>query len=348
MKWLNDNRIQVDPPKRPKKMTATRFAAVLGLNRWTTPFNTWCAITRTYEEPFEDTIYTIAGKTIEPKQADYMVDQYWMNNLVRPADIYGEDYFHKTYGDFFHDTKIFGGMWDYLLVDSDKKPTTVLEMKTTKRAEDWLEDIPEYYALQAALYAYLLGVDDVIMVASFLDESDYDHPDKFVCSPENTITRPFKLSERYPLFEQEYINPAKQWWKDHIETGISPEYDEKADADILKVLRTNYPDPDKELKEIIAEAEILKAKIDGQKSIMKPDEDRLKKLTDLIKEKAVSEFRDGDKKVSISGCRYMFEVSKTVTSKVDKKAMEKDGVFNKYVHEEESYRLIQKEIKEEK
>ena len=51
-----------------KKITGTRFAAIMGLNKWTTPFNAWCAITRTYEEPFEDTIYTVAGKTIEPKQ----------------------------------------------------------------------------------------------------------------------------------------------------------------------------------------------------------------------------------------------------------------------------------------
>lgn len=37
MKWLNGNRIQIVPPKRPKKLTGTRFAAVMGLNAWTTP-----------------------------------------------------------------------------------------------------------------------------------------------------------------------------------------------------------------------------------------------------------------------------------------------------------------------
>ena len=71
MEWL-DNKIQIVPPKRPKKLTATRFATILGLNPWSTPFEVWCEITRTYQKPFEDTIYTIAGKTIEPKQAEYM------------------------------------------------------------------------------------------------------------------------------------------------------------------------------------------------------------------------------------------------------------------------------------
>ena len=31
--WLEGNRIQVPAPKRPKKITGTRFAAILGLNR---------------------------------------------------------------------------------------------------------------------------------------------------------------------------------------------------------------------------------------------------------------------------------------------------------------------------
>ena len=205
MEWLDGNRIQIVPPKRPKKLTATRFATVLGLNPWSTPFEIWCAVTRTWEKPFEDTKFTLAGKAIEPKQAAYMKDTYMMSNLVTPTEIWGEDYFHKTYGDFFPEQKILGGMYDFLLYGKNGKPTTVLEMKTTGRVEDWKDDIPEYYALQAALYAYLLGVDEVIMVASFLEPKDYDDPEKFVCSGENTITRPFKASERYPDFEKKYV-----------------------------------------------------------------------------------------------------------------------------------------------
>lgn len=118
MEWV-DNKIQIVPPKRPKKLTATRFATILGLNPWSTPFEVWCEITRTYQKPFEDTIYTIAGKTIEPKQAEYMKNTYFMTNLVTPTDIYGENYFQKTFGDFFSDTPVLGGMWDYLLHGKD-------------------------------------------------------------------------------------------------------------------------------------------------------------------------------------------------------------------------------------
>ena len=347
MKWLDGNRIQIVPPKRPKKLTATRFATVLGLNPWSTPFEIWCAVTRTWEKPFEDTKYTLAGKSIEPKQAAYMKDTYMMSNLVTPTEIWGEDYFHKTYGDFFPEQKVLGGMYDFLLYDKNCKPTTVLEMKTTGRVEDWKDDIPEYYALQAALYAYLLGVDEVIMVASFLEPKDYDDPEKFVCSGENTITRPFKVSERYPDFEKKYVRPALKWWKDHVESGISPEYDEKKDAEILKALRTNNLSPETDMEALVKEAEDLKAKLDAHAAEVAEDEKRYKVLTDMIKKAAIAQFRDGDKKVSIAGSAYNWEVSRTSTTKIDKDAMKADGILAKYTTTEDSYRISPKIIKED-
>ena len=346
MEWLDGNKIQIIPPKRPKKLTGTRFATILGLNPWSTPFEIWCEVTRTYQKPFEDTIYTIAGKTIEPKQAEYMKQTYFMSNLVTPTDIWGKDYFRQTYGDFFRESPVLGGMWDYLLYGKDGKPTTVLEMKTSKRVEDWKDDIPEYYALQAALYAYLLGVDEVIMVASFLEPKDYDAPEKFVCSGENTITRPFKVSERYPDFEKKYVKPALKWWKDFVESGISPAFDERKDAEILKALRTNNLSPKTDMAALVKEAEDLKAKLDAHAAEVAEDEKRYKVLTDMIKKAAIAQFRDGDKKVSIAGSAYNWEVSRTSTTKIDKDAMKADGILAKYTTTEDSYRISLKALKE--
>lgn len=346
MEWLEGNKIKVVPPKRPKKLTATRFATVLGLNPWSTPFEVWCEITRTYQKPFEETIYTAAGKTIEPKQAQFMKKSYFMTNIVTPTDIYGEDYFNRTYGDFFKDEPIFGGMWDYLLFDENKKPVTVLEMKTTKRAEDWAKDIPEYYALQAALYAYLLGVDDAIMVASFLSDKDYKDPSQFVPSAKNTITVPFKVSERYPEFKK-LVKKAEKWWKDHVETGISPAFDEKADAEILKELRTNTLNPESDIEALLREGEELKAEIDRLSAPIEPLEKRLKVVTDIIKQHALAQFRDGDKKVSIRGEKYEWNVSRSETSEIDKDGLKADGLLAKYTRAKVSYRITTKAIEEE-
>ena len=339
MIW-QDKSIIVDPPKRPKKITGTRFATVLGLNPWSTPFEIWCAVTKTYEKPFEDTIYTIAGKTIEPKQAEYMKKAYAMTNLVTPTDIYGEDYFKKTWGDFFHDVDIFGGLWDYLLYENGK-PTTVLEMKTTKRSEDWANGVPEYYALQAALYAYLLGVDDVIMVCSFLEAKDYEHPENFVPSARNTIALDFKVSERYPDFSEK-IAWVTQWWNDHVLTGVSPEFDEKKDAEILKALRTNNLTPDTDMDALIAEAETLKAEVDKATAALADKEKRLKEIGEIIKEHAVSQFRDGDNKVEVKGKTYTWTIARSETTTIDKDAMKADGVLDKYQKKSTQFRMTVK------
>lgn len=349
--WLEGNKIQIDPPKKTKKVTGTRFATILGLNPWSTEFEMWCAITKTFELPFEDTIYTVAGKTIEPKQADYMKKSYGMD-IITPTDRYGADYFNKTWGDFFPENPHFGGMWDYLGVDDETgEVDTVLEMKTTKRSEDWANDVPEYYALQAALYAYLLGVDNVIMVASFLEEKDYENPAKYKPSVKNTITVEFKVSERYPDFAEK-VAKVEKWWKDHVDSGISPAFDEKKDADILKALRTNTLAPDTDIEALVKEAEGLKAEVDKATTAIADKEKRLKKIGEILKEHAKKQFRPGDKKVEVKGSTYCWTLSKSETTKTvyNEEAMKADKVYDKYVSTtiEPSYRMTVSTIKEDK
>lgn len=341
VKWNEDGTISVIPPRNPKKITGTKFAAILGSNPWSTAFEVWCGLTRTYEKPFEDSIYTVAGKTIEPKQADYMAEKYFWRTLARPADFWGENYFDKTHGYFFGDNML-NGMWDYLFVDSNMAAETVLEMKTTKRAEDWVDDIPEYYALQAALYAWLLHVDDVIMVCTILDEKDYEHPEAFTVTSENTFERHFKVSERYPDFPK-IVKKVMKWWEDHVLTGISPAYDEKRDAEILKVLRTNNLNPDSDMEEILAEAEMLQEKLDKHAAEVTADEKRLRILKDMIKDHCIGEFEDGTKAVVAEGLHYDWTVAKSITLKIDEDALKADGLLEKYKTKEAvTYRLTPK------
>ena len=50
--------------------------------------------------------------------------------------------------------------------------------------------------------------------------------------------------------------------------------------------------------------------------------------------------------MSVIGSSYLWEVSKSTTTKIDKNAMKADGVLEKYSTTEESYRLLPKSIKE--
>lgn len=358
MEFLQDGRIKVDPPKKPKKLTATRFATIMGLNTWSTPFSAWCEMTRTYEEPFADSIYTVAGKVIEPKICDYLRDRYFMD-IKSPTDVYGPDYFRKTWGDFFGDVEALGGMWDFLGDDF------VVEVKTTKRVEDWKGvdgkvEPPIYYKLQAALYAYLLGFDDVVMTCSFLTDADYPidlgngkfdtaPTEAFTPTVENTVVIEFKISEAFPTFKESYVDPALKFWRDHVLTGISPQYDEKKDAEILKVLRKNTVEPDdKDITKLIAEADKLQESIDKAEEKIAAKKSRLKEIDDQVKKYMAAQFREGDKKVEIPGKKYTWTLTKSERNSLDSTALKKDlpDVFGKYTKKSEVYSLKKSIIEE--
>ena len=236
-------------------------------------------------------------------------------------------------------------MWDALYYENGKV-AAVIEIKTTKRAEDWSNGAPGYYALQAALYAYLLGIDDVIMVASFLEEKDYEHPEKFVPSSDNTIIDEFKISDRFPQL-QAHIDRAVDWWNAHVVTGISPAFDEKKDGEILKELRKNTIEADSDIAALIAEGEALKNEIDAVTGTISEKEKRLKVVTDLIKQHCLSQFREGDKKVAVAGAKYEWIVSRTESTEIDKDALKKDGLLEKYSKPKVGYRITQSLIEKE-
>lgn len=345
IQWNTDGTISIDPPKRPKKLTGTRFASVLGLNRWNTPFQIFCDITKAVVIPFEDTKYTLAGKAIEPKQIEYMRKSYDMDNLVDPTQEFGKDYFKKTYGNFF-DHDVLGGMWDALLKDEDGSVEGVLEFKTTSRPQDWLNDDgevdpPEYYALQAALYAWLLDCDYVIMVVTFLTDDDYEHPEKFEPNAENTQPYEFNVSERYPNFEDEYVKPALAWWDRHIETGNSPEFDEKKDADYLKLLRNVSLNPTSDIDDLLKELSERQHRIDVAEATVKEDAKRVKVIKDQLKKYAIENIGEEDT-LTFDGNGVTCKLAKSRSLKVNEDAMREDGIYEKYAEETESTRFTVK------
>ena len=358
VKWL-DGCVQVEPPKKPKKITGTHLPSVLKINPFATPFEAWCRCTRTYEKPFSGNKYTNAGEIIEPKVFEFLRNSYGFGDrLVTPTDVYGENHFQKTYGDFFPDTSVFGGSWDALIVDENGKPKYVVEVKTVKvdgrsgnLEERWKNgEAPHYQATQASLYAYLLGIDKVLMVSVSLKESegDYEHPEQVIPSYANgnVYIDEFRVSERYPKFPL-YIEQAKKWWNDYVLTGISPEFDEKKDAEILEALRTNSLEPNTDVQALLTEAEQLQTEIEKITSTVADKEARLKTIKDLLKEHCTSQFREGDTKVSIKGTNYEWVLSKTEGTEIDKSRLEADGLIEKYTKSKTTFRLTSSKIKED-
>lgn len=358
VKWLEGN-IQVDVPKKPKKITGTHLPSILGINPFATPFEAWCRCTRTYEKPFEGNQYTEAGQVIEPKVFEFLRRSYGFGDrLITPEDVYGKNHFQKTYGDFFPNNPILGGSWDALINDENGKVEYVVEVKTVKvdgrsgnLEERWKNgEAPHYQAIQASLYAYLLGVDKVLMVSVSLKESegDYEHPEKVVPSHANgnVYIDEFRVSERYPNFEM-YIAQATKWWNDYVLSGISPDYDEKNDADILKALKTNSLTPNTDIQALLTEAEQLVTEIEEITSAVADKEARLKTIKDMLKEHFATQFREGDTKVSAKGTNYEWVLSKTESTEIDKSRLEADGLIDKYTKSKTTFRLTSSKIEED-
>ena len=93
---------------------------------------------------------------------------------------------------------------------------------------------------------------------------------------------------------------------------------------------------------LVKEAEDLKAKLDAHAAEVAEDEKRYKTLTDMIKKAAIAQFRDGDKKVEVKGSTYVWTVSRSETTSVDKDALKADGLLDKYSKKSETYRMTVK------
>jgi hypothetical protein len=129
-----------------------------------------------------------------------------------------------------------------------------------------------------------------------------------------------------------------------VVTGISPDYDEKKDAEILKALRTNSLAPDADIDALIAEAEGLKTELEAVYASVADKEKRLKEVTEQIKQHLTNAFTPHAIAVEHKGGKYVWSVSKTTSSKLDKDAMQADGVLQKYLKLEETFRMTTKSI----
>ena len=191
-----------------------------------------------------------------------------------------------------------------------------------------------------------------MMVAVALEDKKghYEHPENVVPSYANgnVYIDEFRVSQRYPHFEM-YVEKAVDWWEAYVLTGTSPEFDEKKDAEILTALRTNTIDTSKvyNLQNDLQRAEQLKSEIEAVMATLATKQKELKNILECVKKYALSQFRNGDTKVTIKGSRYEWVLNKTDSTDIDKDALAADGLLEKYTKSKTNYRLTTSEIKED-
>lgn len=357
MEWkYSEDKKQIileNKPTRFKYITGTRLASLLGLNPYSSPFQCWCECTRLVTPPYEETIYTKAGRVIEPLQRKYVSEKF--PNIVSPEDYFG-DVFEQVRWNFFRDDqKPFAGCWDAVGTKDNKKDIVmVVEFKTASDPRKWDNTMPVYYELQGALYAKLLGLDRILFVASFLDKLDYAHPELFVPDEKNTKMIVKKLKDM--VFEingkllsiDEVLDLAKDLWNKYIETGVSPEFDEEKDKEYLDIIRTSKPANDNDLDTLCNAARLLEEEINRIKleNGLESKEKELKSIIDGIKETMIDMLKDGETKMAYK----QYKLSGSISNKFDTTSFKKDNpkLYELYCKPSITYRLLNNKEEGEK
>ena len=154
------------------------------------------------------------------------------------------------------------------------KPATSWRLKPPNaRKIGWIT-VPYYYLCQVLLYAYLEGIEDVILTCTVLEPDDYNHPERFNVTDDNTTFWTFNTKTTQIPYDgflytiEELMEIVNEWYDAYVETGVSPAFDEVKDAEYLEILRTTHPEYDHGTDELIQElhhlehqAETLKQQI---------------------------------------------------------------------------------------
>lgn len=238
-----------------KKITGTRFSAILGLSKYTSPFKTWTIMTNLYKETIDPTLAKV-GNAIEPKVREYVEGQLNCKYMVyNPIAVKW---------DVFQDNPIFGGIPDgepineSHLIDYSKFP--MLEIKTSsidsfiykrvdnclqmqkdengypvikqrnQKIQSWFDQnnnikIPVEYQYQLGLYMYLRKINYGMFAVAFLNQEDYVNPEKF-----DANNHQIYLVKAKSINNEQFVSDiafAKKWYQDYIETGISPKMTEE-------------------------------------------------------------------------------------------------------------------------
>ena len=137
----------------------------------------------------------------------------------------------------------------------------------------------------------------------------------------------------------EIMEKAKEFWETYIETGISPEFDEKKDKQYLDIIRTSQPINDNSLEDLCDRANAIEEEI-SKLTIECGIEGLEKELIIIkvnIKKGLMDSLKDGELKAS---CKQ-YKLSGTISVKFDDKLFQKDHpkTYEKYCKETTTFKL---------
>ena len=207
-----------------KKIGGSSIGDVLEVDQYKSQFAAFCRMAW-IGLPVLDRKYVDAGIAIEPKVIEA---------IEKMSGKTVETYEPAKYNfDFFADKDdVVGGLPDGFI----REDNMVIEIKTTgeKNWDKWIQwGIPQAYHKQSQLYSYLMNADTYSIVATFLKDEDYLNPEDYPIKNRKVKNWKFNVDR---IKAEDDIKKVKDWYYKYTEMGISPEYKEDLDSELLEWL----------------------------------------------------------------------------------------------------------------
>lgn len=220
-----------------KKIGGSSVGDVLLTDAYKSQFAAFCRMAD-IAIPVLDRKHVDAGIAIEHKVIE-AVEQLTKHAVQTfPGPQYGYDYFKDK-------DDVVGGLPDGYI----KEMNLIIEIKTAgeKKFDSWVKfGAPAGYQKQAQLYAYLMGADRFSIVATFLRDEDYANPENYPIKERKLKNWSYNVN--IPQAEDD-IKKIKEFYYKHTQSGVSPQYKESLDADMLEWLKCSNESEWEELKQ---------------------------------------------------------------------------------------------------
>jgi len=338
---ISDNRAIQCAVTGKERITGTTLAGIVGLSKYDTPFTASCKILGLVKIEQNDSmrfgVYAEPLIFAELKRRGY--------SAFPASEVYGGDVSaYESYEAWpsHWDNPIFGGHLDGIDADGD-----IWEIKTTSNLSAWIGDAtagtmtpPEYYHIQASLYAMLEGCDKIHFAVAPITPTISRDPRTF--DPTKSDALYVVDVGLYPGMEQ-IIERAGAFYRDYISKGITPEPDfaDDRDMDVVRELFTRRDDPDTIIQKYArthGELERLK------NAFIKDLEAELDDLKKEIKEK--TDFSDASVCVEYKVDGNLWKISKTYRRSLSEAMLIADGIdAEKYKETTESLRIDKRKVK---
>ena len=303
------------------KVTGTSVAGILGCSPFTTPFQVACALLGLGREDISKKPEVLVGQALEAEIIKYAGEKYGQYGLFMSAD----EVYEKREGDHdawesdFNDN-VFAGHVDGIVMRDDAN--YILEVKTSRNYDSWVNGVPEYYYWQVALYnEFITKQDKAYVVLGMTSEATMKDVNSWVANEKTVGMFEMDIDRAEVQEKMEYI---RQWYNEYIVNGVTPEHDPTNPKDVaLYDHLVNITQDVGDIADLIDQL----AQVDGRILEFEAEQKSLYEFRDSLKDR-IKEYQTVHRisEIESTSGDYISQMTERPYTKWNEAQMKKDGI----------------------